>query len=174
MASNTQPPLGMIVGLIIGRAARAIRVMASKRVVNAAQRDCDRALAKVSNDSQRAINRLQEQAEKDRADARKRINTVAAGRGRICAESEKRQAAIRKKHEQAIDKIKKATESEIKVARKRLIGHMNGKPESAKRDFPAYVKAKREGYKDGLEPSSIEMEMTNIEREQALRKLRGW
>ena len=82
---------------------------------------------------------------------------MAAETESLRAKGEGRVKEVRRKHQQAIEKVEQEASARLKLLRQRLTDRIKTKPESAKNDFPAYKKAKSSGYKDGKEPSDYEV-----------------
>jgi hypothetical protein len=149
--------LSVIFGLGMGRVVRGRRVGASSAALAAVRKAIEREIDAVKRESQQAVKKLEQQATRAGAEAAARLKQVATEKARLTKESENRMAAIRSKHEQAIDKAQKAAAVQIRPWQKRLTDRVRGKPESAKKDFPPYTKAKSSGYRDGAKPSDREV-----------------
>ena len=153
----TATALGLIAGFAISRAIRGHRYWMADKVVCKAKESAKRAERNIDEQRQAAIRTLDQQVKREGAKAEGVLKSITTERTRIESDAQKRQDKIRQKYQQKINKVEGSAKSQTEPLQQRLIARIKAKPESAKKDFPAYKAAKAAGYQDGKGPSDSDI-----------------
>jgi hypothetical protein len=164
--------IGIVFGLLTGRLARRLARATIERDVSRLAKERDAELQVAAG---RAAERERELHDATETRCRPWKETVRALDREVARLEElgrQRVSAIRRTTDEQARKAKEAFEASATALRAELSRTVKAKRETAKTDFPAYQGAKGKGFKEGSEPSGSEMQMTESERMQALRRLR--
>ncbi|HEX4961293.1 MAG TPA: hypothetical protein VF173_10680 [Thermoanaerobaculia bacterium] len=159
--------LGAVLGLALARWVRVRRRARATALVAAAQSSARVEETRITKAGEKAAETLRREAQQASVKAKAQLETLAAEKRTLQEQSENRKREIRGRHDKTVQDSKKASVAKVNDLRRRLKERLQGKPESAKSDFPAYRTAFANGFKLGTEPSGREMEMTAAEQEQA-------
>lgn len=153
----TATALGMIAGLAISLAIRRHRYTIADKAISEAKASAKRAERKIDEQRREAIRNLDQQAKRDGAKAEGVLQSITTKRTQITSDAQKRQEKIRRTYQQEINNAQASAATQTQPLQQRFTARIEGKPESAKKDFPAYIAAKAAGYQDGKGPSDYEV-----------------
>ena len=167
-----------LLALGICRMIRMARIHGAKASVAAPRKSLKREIRRIDSETNKAIADLKAKGDKVVAGAKARAADLKQQKEKVAQEYDKRVEALRKKCAGEVAEIGKRASSAINHLQERLVRAVEIKPKNQSKQFPAYMKAKSNGYSDGREPSSSDMEMTYSERAEAERRMRnrfgGW
>ena len=149
--------IGLIVGVSMAQFGRryASRQVARRSVA------IEEAVAedKARNDlaRQAALKALRGQHEKDASTIKGRLDTLDGDRAAMQKHYEKEKADIESDTQARIKSLRAATNAKMAPLEAKLNAGAKPRPEKAKDEYPAYVKAQSQGFVDGLKPSDSEI-----------------
>jgi hypothetical protein len=145
-------------------AARSRRLAAANRPVVEARRALVAEEEALERQHMEARSMLARGAEQEGAEATARLAAVDAETGRVRSDGVARVAQIREVRQASMRQIQQRASVASERLHEALATRVKPKPETEKSRFPAYLKAKSSGYRDGSGPSQSEVEGL-IERE---------
>jgi hypothetical protein len=164
--------LCVVLSLVAGRMVRGRRVVAATRALAEPRHAFAAEVARLKRESTQRVAKFERRLKEAEDRLRSSADAAATERYLMVEDGRRRVEKIRREYDDEIEKLRRTTAAEVEPLRARVMAHVQGKPKSAEKQFPAYVGAKAAGFDDGTEPSSYEMQMTYAERQEALSRLR--
>jgi hypothetical protein len=152
------PIVGLLLGLGAGHFLHRLLVRKRSGPLREVQRRRDGELAQIDAESREKVDSVRARTEKALEPFRARLAEVERKRAAIRAEGQSRVEAIEASAKQKTEQLQSNAAGKIAACERELASRVEVKPESAKRDFPPYAQAKRDGYKDGEKPPQRELE----------------
>jgi len=111
-----------------------------------------------SQKARHGIQLLQKSAEASLRGHRRRLEANNSKRKRIESGYQKQIKALQQKVVPQLKRIQAEADKKVRTLEKQLESRAKVQPESAKKSYPAYEQAKKQGYKDGVSPPESEID----------------
>jgi hypothetical protein len=165
--------LGLGLGVLVGQIVRTILAGRGERRVRRAERNRDTALEKRAAAWAKQKKTIEQKFAVQRRPHEEVLAALNAEEDSIQKTSATTVSRIRNDGEKKKEAGAARLAKETRRLREKLTLSATVKPASSKTSFAPYVSARKNGFVDGIEPSSYEMQMTESERSQARLKLMG-
>ncbi len=172
LASYHNLGMGLFSGVFAGAVVASLIRPLARFWMAAPQRAYNAALAA----NERALVRRQQEIKGRFATARKKpeaeLDALKLEKATAEMAMKEKSSALRRSWDQKIAKATAEAEGKIRPLQSKLVRQIKVKSEAERKNFPPLVAALKKGFREGLEPSAFEMQMTAAERMQAQLMLR--
>ena len=171
--SATVPMAGgaAVIAFVVGRVARTVVARRAQAALAVPTGVRDAALAAADAQSSSRLDEIRSAANTRRAPWKEVGKKLEGEKKQVEAKGQQRLDELAKAAAQERTDLEKAFADRAKQIKSQLQRTVEAKKESDKTTFPGYVAARQKGFKEGSEPSSYDLKMTDAERFQALRAL---
>ncbi len=142
---------------LLQRAFHFRALAASARAAKDLRAALDERKEELEEESRQNVKVLKKKASRASEDARQRLERLDAQRARIAEVGQEPIRALREKAAAAMLRERKAAEARAGELGEQIARFVAPKPKAAHASFPAYRKAKAQGFKHGTEPSDSEV-----------------